>query len=62
MKHHEDRLETFTLLVIHNTLKQVREPFGAWRGMAWHGVAGKRLGGMGAASSGRSYYTAWGPC
>lgn len=37
MKHHEDRLETFTLLVIHNTLKQVREPFGAWRGMAWLG-------------------------
>lgn len=57
MKHHEDRLETFTLLVIHNTLKQVREPFGAW-----HGMAGRRLGGMGAASSGRSYYTAWAPC
>lgn len=37
MKHHEDRLETFTLLVIHNTLKQVREPFGAWHGMAWLG-------------------------
>lgn len=57
MKHHEDRLETFTLLVIHNTLKQVREPFGAW-----HGMAGRRLGGMGAASSGRSYYAAWAPC
>lgn len=42
MKHHKDRLETFTLLVIHNTLKQVREPFGAWRGWeaaGWDGCS-----------------------